>query len=125
APFDHHLNGIDEVIHVDERLAMGRAAGIEATGEAPLVDPLNLVRERNRVAEIVIDAGYAEQHGRDIAALLADDLLRADLRFRIGPGRLQWPVFIDELSRLGGAMHEHRAREHELLDHEAELAQSP
>ena len=90
-------------------LPVRSAAGIDAARQLPLVDALNLVRERNRVAEIVIHAGDAQQHGGNIAALVADKLLGANFRFRVCPRRLNRPVFVDELSRLSRAMDEHRA----------------
>ena len=117
------LDGVHQVIHVHEGLAVRRRAGVEPAGEVTLIDALDLVRQRDRVAQVVVDAGDAQQHGRDVASLVADELLGPDLRRRVRPGRLERPVFREELARLPRPVHEHRAREDELLHPEAELPQ--
>ena len=76
---DDQLDGIHEVIQMHEGLPMRSAAGVEVARELALVYALNLVGQRDRVAEIVIDAGDAQQHCGDITALLPDELLGADL----------------------------------------------
>ena len=73
------LDGVHQVIHVHEGLAVRGRAGVEPTREVTLVDALDLVRQRDRVAPVVVDAGDAQQHGRDIASLVADELLGPDL----------------------------------------------
>src|SRR5665811_2424383 len=101
---------------MQEGLSMRSAAGVDAAREFPVVDALNLVRERNRVAEVVIHAGDTQQNGGNIATFVADDLFGANLRFRVCPRRPDRPVFVDELPRLSRAMDEHRAREDKLFD---------
>jgi len=63
-----------------------------------------------------------EKNRRNTTALIPDELLGADFRFRVCPCRLHRPVFVDELSRFSRAMHEHRACEHKLLDLKIKLA---
>lgn len=71
------------------------------------------------MASVGIHAGDPEHHGRDLTSLGMDERLREDLRLRVRPGWLYGPVFGDELTRIRGAVDEHRAREDELLDLEA------
>jgi hypothetical protein len=123
AALDHPRNGVHQIVQMHERLSVRPAAGIEPARQLPLRDALNVMRQRNRVAEIVVDAGDAQEHGRNLTALLPDESLGENLRRRVRPCWLQRPVFIDELPRLSRAMHEHGAREDKLLDLEAEVAQ--
>jgi hypothetical protein len=116
ASLDDPFDGVDEIVHVQESLAVRRRARVEPTGEVALADALDLLRQRDRVTEIVVDAGDAQQHGRNVAALVTNELLGPDLRCRIRPGRLDRPILVDELAGLGRPVHEHRAREDELLD---------
>ena len=41
------LDGVHQVIHVHERLAMCRGSGVEPAREVSFVNALNLVHERN------------------------------------------------------------------------------
>ena len=66
--------------------------------------------------------GRCVYDGRNVAALRADERFGPHFRLRVGPGRAQRPIFVDELARLGWPMHEHGAGEDELLDLES-LAQ--
>ena len=123
APRDGALDGVDHVVQVDEGLTVRGLAGVEMPGELPLVDALHLVRERRRVADVVVDTGEAQDHGGDAVALLPDQRLGADLRLGVGPGRPERPVLVDELSRLARFVHEHGAGENELVDFEPAIAQ--
>ena len=76
------------------------------------------------MTSIVIDTSNAQEHDRDTVTLGANQLLCAHLRLRVRPGRLQRPVFVDELAGFTGAMYEHCAGEDELLNGEAVVEQS-
>ena len=80
------------------------------------VNALDLMRDRDRMAVIVIHTGDAQKHHRHVASLTQDQLLRRDLRLGIIPFRLERPIFVDALSRFARRMHEHGAGKDELLD---------
>ena len=124
APFDKRVDGVHQVVHVQEGLPMRGAAGVEPACVLPLIDALDLVRQRDRVTAVVVDAGDPEHHDRDIASFFAHDLLGAYLRGGVCPGGLDRPVLVDEQTRLRRSMDQHCAREDELLDLEGELVQS-
>jgi len=67
------------------------------------------------VAEVIVHARDAQNDGRNVGVLVADDLLGAHLGGRVLPRRLEGPVLGDELARLCRPVHESRAREDELL----------
>jgi len=116
ATFYGVLDGVDRIVQMNERLAVRGFARIEVASELPFVDALDLVRQRRRVTEIVVNAGKSQDHGGDVAALRTDEGFSADLRFRIGPGRTDWPVLGQEFARIARPVHEHGAGENELLD---------
>lgn len=95
---------------------MGDVTGEEVTHELSFVDPLDLLRQGNRMAPVGIDAGDTEQDGGNASPLGADERLSFNLGFRIGPLRLERPVFVDALPRFAGSVDEHRAGEDKLLD---------
>ena len=122
------LDGVDQVVHVQERLAVRGRPGVDPAGQVLLGDPLNLLRQRYRMREVVIDAGDAQEHGPDVAPLVMDELFGPHFRLGVGPRGLDRRIFRDELARLDRTVDEHRAREDELLDLKvlrAEFAQQP
>ena len=122
-PLNRQCDGVDEIIHVHERLTMRGAARIHATRKLPLEDALNLMRQRDRMPAIVIDASNAQQHRTHAATFVANELLGSHLRLGVGPSRLNRPVLGDELAQRGRTMDEHGAGEHELFDLEVQFAQ--
>ena len=100
-----------------QRLASTRGAAWEdAARDLALEDALDLMRDRDRMAAVVVDAGDAQEHERHIASVGAEELLRPDLRLRVGPRRRERRLLADSLPRLRRCLHQHRARKHELLD---------
>ncbi len=116
AAVDGCTEGTRDIIDMHERLAVRRIAGKYAAQHLPLIDALDLVRQRRYLAIVGVHAGDAKDQCRNIAAFLMNDSLRINLRLRIGPGRLQWRVLIDYLPRRRWRMDQHRARINELLD---------
>jgi hypothetical protein len=101
-------------------------ARVEVAHGRALVDAGDLLRQEGGPAFLVVDPGEAQDHDRDRAVLGADQGLGLDLRFRVGPLRLDRPALVDPLARRAGRVHEQRAREHELADLVGlQLAQEP
>ena len=117
------LDGINYILKMDVGLPMRDFTGIQTSGKLSLVDALDLMRQRRRMAEIVVDARHAQDGRRYVAALGVDDLFGADLRLRVSPGRTQGPVLVNELARFDRPVHQHRTGENELFDVEP-VAQS-
>src|SRR5680860_1349579 len=103
-------------VYVQVGRAVRGGSRVDAAAELALVDPLDLLGQRDRVTAVVIDTRDPQQHGRDVAPPVADHLLRLHLGRRVRPARLDRRVLVDELAGLGGPVHEHRAGEDELLD---------
>ena len=88
AAIDRQLNGIHQIIQMNERLPVRSAARVEVARELALVDALNLVRQRDRVAAVAIHSSDAQQRCRDITVLLPNKLLGANFRLWVRPC---WP----------------------------------
>ena len=119
ATIDNALDGVQQVILVQKGLAVRGLARIQMTGKLPLIDALHLVRQRGRVAVIVVDTSDTKQHGGNIAAFRADERFGLYLRFRVGPGRPYRRVLGEEYARLARPVHEHGAGENKLRNFEA------
>src|SRR3546814_5980729 len=65
------------------RLPGRRVAGIDVADELPLVDVGDLLRQEGRPASLVIDAGRAQDHDRDLAMLRGEQGFRVRLGLRI------------------------------------------
>jgi len=75
------------------------------------------MREKRRVASIIVHSGRPDQNGWDIAALFTHYALGVDLGFTIGKRlRVQRPVFADTLPGSRWGMDQHAAGEYELPD---------
>ncbi len=68
------------------------------------------------MAAIVVHTTDAHEHHRYVTPFTQDQLLRRDLRLGIIPFWLEWPIFVDTLSRLARRMREHGAGKDKLLD---------
>jgi hypothetical protein len=116
-PFlDYSGEGVGDVIQVNEGLSPANVAGIDMAYQLALVDARDLLAEKGRVAQIVVDAGEPSDRDGNVAVLLTDKRLGLDLRQWIWPARVEWRIFADSLARVRGRVHEHRARKNELLD---------
>ncbi len=116
-PLDQPGHGFGEVVEMEERLVRAKHPGIEMSRQAMLVDARDLLGDERRMAVIVVDAGEPEEGDGDGAMLLTEQPLGPDLRFRIGPGRLDRRILVDRLVRpIGRPVHQHGAGEGELLD---------
>jgi DNA-binding winged helix-turn-helix (wHTH) protein len=120
---------LGHVFQVNKRLPPRDVAGKEFARQLALEDALDLVRERDRVAFVVVDAGDAQADGTNVSALSADQRFGRDFRARVVPFRLERRMLVDALPGLRGRVGEHGAGEDELFDLElvqrAEKAASP
>ena len=113
---DHRHEGVHQVVQVQECLPMGDMPRKDVTREPPLVDSLDLVCQRYRVAVVVVDPRKAEEDDWDRASLGAEERFSLDLRVRVVPPRVHRGLLGDVLSGDGQGVDEHGAREDELLD---------
>src|SRR5262245_48361038 len=97
-------------------LPRAQIARIDVGREVVLIDSRNLVSEKGVVAEIIIDPGRPQIDDGNLAPFLMNKPLCFDLRGTVRQARFEWPVFVDQLSRPGSTVHEHRTCENELLD---------
>ncbi len=63
---------------MDERLSVSDVARIKFARDLALVDALNLMRQRNRLAAVGVNAGDPQDHYRNTAMLLVNEFLRLD-----------------------------------------------
>src|SRR5690606_3751685 len=66
---DGKANGVHHVVPVYERLSGRDVARKQVALQAPLVDPLHLVRKRRHLAVLVVDARDAKHRVRDAAVV--------------------------------------------------------
>ena len=78
-PLHRSLDGIDGIIHMDERLSVRRLPRVEMTLELPFVNALDLVSQRRKVAAVVVHAREAQDDRCDVAVLGLNDRFGFDL----------------------------------------------
>src|SRR5688572_16282868 len=85
AEFHHSFKTGDEVIKMDEGLAMIAIAGKEVTLELFLVDAADVLSDGNGMTILIVNARDAENYRWYVSTFLPDKLLRLDLRAWIVP----------------------------------------
>lgn len=70
---------VRQVLDVNERLAGAQHPWIKVSCEPMLINSSDLFGDEGRMAEVVVDAGDAQEYGRDAAAPLAQRCFRSDL----------------------------------------------
>ncbi len=116
ASLERVLDRVDQVRQVHDRLAAARDVAREGMARGlALVDALDVVSQRNRVAHIVVDARDPQQHDGHVSPLLPQELLGPDLRARVVPLWVERRIFGDRVPRLRRRVHEDRAGEDELF----------
>ncbi len=113
---DGERQRLDHILHMHEGRSMRDVAGKHVADEALFVNALDLMRDWDRMAAIVIHTGDAQKHHRHVAPLTQEQLLRRDLRLGIIPFWFERPILVDTLSRFARRMHKHGAGKYELLD---------
>ncbi len=117
-PVDDSLDPVEQILKVQIWLSGVEVTGIDAGARPLLVNSRDLLCQKRRMAFIVVYARRPHEDRIDVAALLADQLLGADLRFAVGQIRVQRRGLVDQPAALDGGMGQHRAHEHELVDFE-------
>ncbi len=69
--------GLDQVFHMDEGLAVRNMANKQFTGDVPSLNPFNLMRERNGMTGIVIHPGNPQDDRGNGPPLRVDHAVRS------------------------------------------------
>ena len=127
---DHHdkvlkqigptFDGLDDrsrhIIQVQVGGPVGNVSRENVRLEASFEDTGRLLRDRDRVALVIVTTGDPHDDNRDMLPFIVHDRLGFDLRFRIGPLGVHLGIFVDLHARPGRLVDEHRTDENELFD---------
>ncbi len=84
AALDNSQQCVGQIIEMEERLPSREIAGINMADEPALINARDLMGEKGRMAEVVIDPGGTHEHGGNASPLVMNQPLGAILDSRYG-----------------------------------------